>query len=155
MTTITRTRGADPALRFWPKVRVAGDCWEWTGTKNHCGYGRFWLDGRRVLPHRWAYEQLVAEIPAAFEVDHLCFNRACVNPDHLEAVPPLLNKLRRKTGTVSQRPTPPPPRDRELCVRGHRYTVDNTRIRTNGSRACRICTRALKNEARRRARLAN
>lgn len=76
--------------RFLDKVRaVASGCWEWTGavgTEN--GYGRFWVGGSHgtaVYAHRFAYETVIAPIPAGFVIDHLCRNRLCVNPYHLRA----------------------------------------------------------------------
>ncbi|MBN9210756.1 MAG: hypothetical protein BGO45_10805 [Microbacterium sp. 71-36] len=70
--------------RFWARV-VKADCWEWTGSLR-TGYGLFRLDGRNVQTHRWAYEEQVGPIPDGFQIDHLCRNTRCVNPDHLEPV---------------------------------------------------------------------
>ena len=72
-----------PAERFWSYVDKSGECWEWTGYKTG-GYGRFWVEGRRVTAHRFAYELFNAPIPDdSLVVDHRCHNRACVNPFHL------------------------------------------------------------------------
>ena len=84
--------------RFWAKVS-GGDvttCWEWQGSLRHgTGYGDFRVDTpRRELAHRWAYEHLRAEIPDHLEIDHLCRNRACVNPWHLEPVTHRVNMQR-------------------------------------------------------------
>lgn len=77
------------AERFWPKVDASGDCWEWTGARNPEGYGRIGA-GRRgsatLHAHRVAWELLVGPVPAHLELDHLCRNPRCVNPDHLEPV---------------------------------------------------------------------
>lgn len=81
------------AQRFWPKVDKAGPngCWVWMASKA-AGYGKFrvgsQLDGTRRLveSHRWSYEALVGPIPEGLDLDHLCRNTACVNPDHLEPV---------------------------------------------------------------------
>lgn len=67
--------------------KVAPDgCWNWSGALDNTGYGRIRIGGRLELAHRWTYETLVGPIPAGLHVDHLCRNRACVNPDHLEPV---------------------------------------------------------------------
>lgn len=92
--------GAD-ANRFWTRVNVFGDactddaCWEWLRGKTQSGYGQFKLNGRTVKAHRLAYQLLTGiELRSDLELDHLCRNRACVNPDHLEEVSARVNGLR-------------------------------------------------------------
>ena len=75
--------------RFWAKVDVGHPlgCWVWTAAIAANGYGRFTLyTGFTVLSHRLAYMLLVGVIDRGLTLDHLCRNRACVNPDHLEPV---------------------------------------------------------------------
>lgn len=73
--------------RFWALVSVDTDpCWMWNGAKSQTGYGRFRCEGRTLQAHRFAYEDKVGPIPKGLELDHLCRNRACVNPAHLEPV---------------------------------------------------------------------
>src|SRR5688572_33095018 len=74
-------------VRFWAKVEPTGFCWNWTGGKSIGGYGMFRTDtiSSRYV-HRIAYTWLVGPIPEGLVLDHLCSNRACVNPDHLEPV---------------------------------------------------------------------
>ena len=71
--------------RFWSYVAKSTGCWMWTGGRVK-GYGQFRVGSKQVLAHRWAHEQFVGPIGEGLEVDHLCCNRACVRPDHLEAV---------------------------------------------------------------------
>lgn len=75
--------------RFVDRVLIAGsDCWEWLGSRTGRGkvYGQFWFDGASGPAHRYAYATMVGPIPTGYEIDHLCRNRLCVNPGHLEAV---------------------------------------------------------------------
>lgn len=70
--------------RFWSKVDKTGDCWEWTAGKMRDGYGIFNFNGKPALAHRVAWELSNPDAPPVDrEVDHICRNRACVNPDHL------------------------------------------------------------------------
>lgn len=90
-------RGADlhplmvwgtPEERFWSRVRMgsAHACWEWTGAATNEGYGRFNVDGRQMLAHRFSWELANGDIPKKMDVDHRCSNPRCVNPDHLRVV---------------------------------------------------------------------
>ena len=67
---------------------IVGDCWEWTGSLSKYGHGQFHPDGKYSMDHahRYAYELLVGDIPQGGLLDHLCRNRKCVNPEHLEIV---------------------------------------------------------------------
>jgi hypothetical protein len=69
--------------RFWEKVVKGPECWEWTAGKQYSGYGRFWLDGKKVGAHRhsWALEN--GPIPEGMHVLHRCDNPGCCNPAHL------------------------------------------------------------------------
>jgi hypothetical protein len=129
--------------RFWSKVRVAGDCWIWTGALNH-GYGYFRWDGRTQNAHRVAYQELVAPIAGGHDVDHLCHgrdaacpgghgcpHRACVNPEHLEPVPPKTNMLRGRSPFAIHAGT-------THCPMGHALTGENLWL-DRGARICRTC----------------
>ena len=120
--------------RFWAKVESGpGDCWTWTGSA-HKGYGRFGANGRTVKSHRWAYEYMVAEIPEGLVIDHLCLNRSCVNPDHMDPVPQSVNAARSNAG-------PNHHGGRTHCKRGHEFTPKNTGRDSRGDRYCRTCMR--------------
>lgn len=92
-------RYCSTACRLVAKVVQRGDCWVWTATLDRHGYGTFFL-GRNQRAHRAAYELFVGPIPGGLDIDHLCRNRACVNPDHLEPVDRRTNILRGEAPTA-------------------------------------------------------
>ncbi|PMQ19299.1 HNH endonuclease [Glutamicibacter arilaitensis] len=81
----------DDNSRFWSKVDKTNECWNWLGTEHSAGYGKFSIDGKYHYAHRVSYEKLVGEIPPGMEIDHICHNRKCVNPDHLRVTTPKQN----------------------------------------------------------------
>lgn len=111
-------------------------CIEWTAYVGTNGYGRFYLDGRGALAHRWAYEHHVGPIPDGLVIDHLCRNTICVNPEHLEPVTTAENVLR---GLGSLRAGE---RGRAIthCPDGHPYDDENTYTGSRG-RTCLTCKR--------------
>lgn len=121
--------------RFWLKVDATGDCWTWTGAHKSSGYGSFWNGEKSVLAHRYSYKTLVGGIPEGLELDHLCRVRDCVNPDHLEPVPAVVNVRRGAAGRAGKTWT--------HCRYGHEYAEENTRYGKNrdGStfRICKAC----------------
>lgn len=82
--------------RFWASVseNSCTGCSDWRGTVGSHGYGQFGDRGRHFLAHRWSYEYLVGPIPAGLHLDHLCRNRICINPEHLEPVTQAENNRR-------------------------------------------------------------
>ena len=112
----------------------ANGCWVFQGSILPTGYGQLW-DGehRGARAHRTSYRAFVGEIPDGLVIDHLCRNRACLNPDHLEPVTCRENILRGVGPTaINARKTE--------CKRGHQYTPGNTYMDpSRGLRECRAC----------------
>lgn len=124
-----RRQNRTPAEAFFALVGTTdpNGCQEWTGYRDALGYGYF----RRWAAYRWAYEYAKGAIPAGYEIDHLCRNPACVNPEHLEAVTHRTN-MRRAPHIAEQLA-------RTHCPAGHPYTEANT-YSYGGRRWCRVCT---------------
>ncbi|MET7616972.1 HNH endonuclease signature motif containing protein [Streptomyces sp. NPDC005408] len=118
-------------------------CWQWTGYLLPNGYARVSVNGERQYAHRAAYEAVNGPIPAGLVIDHLCRNRGCANPDHLEAVTQRINVLRGESHAAARA------RQTE-CVRGHRFDTANTYVARNGTRKCRRCRANARTRARRR-----
>lgn len=132
--------------RFWTKVEFSVNCWEWQGYRMR-GYGQFALTRRKtVRAHRLAYELMVGPIPDGLTLDHLCRNKACVNPAHLEPVTSQENVRRSPNApsVVNAKAT--------HCRHNHELSGTNLIIRPNGNRDCRECGRL--RQAKHRARLA-
>ena len=122
--------------RFLSKTLVdEHDCWVWRASRKASGYGRFWWRGRLVRAHIFAYQLYKGAIPESLELDHLCRNKACVNPVHLEAVSHKVNVL-RGVGITAQRAK------QTHCLKGHVLLGINVRIkptRYGVQRVCRMC----------------
>lgn len=137
--------------RFWSKVdrRGPAECWPWLAYVAPTGYGQVKIGGRQFGAHRVAYELAVGPIPDGLQIDHLCRNRACVNPSHMEAVTQQVNLARGDAGLHNAIKT--------HCPAGHPYDDENTVIVADGRRRCRACRRARGREHTRayRARMAS
>lgn len=109
-------------------------CWEWGGYINPQGYGSFYFEKKSWPTHRIAYRFLVQVPKRSLVIDHLCRNRKCLNPHHLEQVTTRENILRGVGWTAVQA-------RKTECNLGHPFTPENTRIRRTGSRRCLECQR--------------
>lgn len=133
--------------KMWPHVKIPDGCWEWTGAIHPKGYpvtistdNSRNSNGRVYLPHRLMAHWFKHDIPDGLEIDHLCKNKRCVNPDHLEAV-----THRENIHRALKRP---------YCYRGHPQIPENRYSYSDGKERCRPCISANHAEARaaRRAR---
>ncbi len=126
--------------RWAAKVRFPTDpeeCWEWIGGTSR-GYGRFWSGRSQVPAHRYGYERFIGPIPVGLTLDHLCRNRSCVNPEHLEPVSMRVNLL-RGIGPAAKNAR------QTLCLRGHPLAGTNLYVRpSRHERVCRTCRSARK-----------
>jgi hypothetical protein len=118
--------------RFWCRVsKQENGCWLWIGAKSANGYGQIAHKKTTIGAHRLSYKLHKGEIPAGLVIDHLCRNRSCVNPDHLEAVNQRTNTMRGESPSVKQH-------NKGFCKNGHPMTPEN---RDSKRRRCRVCLR--------------
>lgn len=126
--------------RFWKKVKIEENgCWVWQAQVAPDGYGKFSLaasTGRKgsVGAHVWSYEHCIGPVPEKLQLDHLCRNRACVNPLHLEPVTGKMNKLRGVSFSAINA-------QKTACDKGHPFTPENTAF-YKGKRICKTCKAA-------------
>ncbi len=125
-------------MAYYAKVDIGDDddCWPWTACRNHDGYGHFWVRGKIKNAHRVGYELANGRIPGGLVIDHLCRNRCCQNPRHMEAVTQITNVMRGRSFA-------PVHAAKTECPAGHPYSGSNLRLekRPNGrvARRCRLC----------------
>ena len=121
---------------FWARVNFEGPtpehrpqlgpCWLWMRSTTKDGYGHFRRSGQDFYAHRFAF----GPVADGLELDHLCRNRACCRPDHLEAVTHRINQARGLKGEFTTH-----------CPRGHEYSPENTAHHPKAGRHCRTCDR--------------
>ena len=137
--------------RFFAKVALNGTCWEWQAfVGKRDGYGRFHVLNKPRLAHRISWQLLRGPIAPGLQVDHLCKNRRCVNPSHLEPVTAHINVMR----SDSPRLTSLRAAAVTHCPYGHEYTPQNTYVSPVNTRRCRVCQRASVSRAHYRNRAA-
>jgi hypothetical protein len=107
-------------------------CWNWTGAKSPAGYGKFHNNSGTMQAHRFMYELTKGKISRPLVIDHLCRNRGCVNPKHMEVVTHRENTMRGENIAAKYaRAT--------HCVHGHPFDEANTYVTSKGLRHCRTC----------------
>jgi hypothetical protein len=113
-------------------------CWFWDGPVNRNGYSRTTIDGRTIVLHRLIYQIVKGPLTKAKVLDHLCRERRCCNPDHLQPVTSKENTRRGNSG-------PGHNARKATCKRGHKLSGANVRIRKRGKsgkeRVCKACRR--------------
>lgn len=137
----------DPELRLLRSIRVDPDtgCWERLVGIRPDGYTRIRVDDSRPYAHRYCYELFLGEIPEGLDLDHLCRNRSCVKPSHLE---PVTHKENCRRGRVNQH------KHKTRCKEGHPLRGDNVYRNPSepNSRKCKECIRRWAREYQRRKR---
>lgn len=150
--------------RFWAKVRVdfVTGCWDWIGALNSVGRPCWSIQSRAVLAYRIAWEAFRGRIPAGMTVDHLCGNKVCVNPAHMEIVSRSVNSKRgRPEFRLVTAPEAVAPdvvrevRDPNRCIWGHDLTVPGARTTNPYHGKCRVCKREQQAAWKARARAAS
>jgi hypothetical protein len=124
--------------RFWRRVQKTDTCWLWLGARwGTGGYGVLRINRKGIPIHRVSWFIHKGEWPDPdLTLDHLCMNKLCVNPDHLEQVTRVEN-VRRASEALGIR------QYATHCVNGHEFTPENTHIRSTGTRRCRACDREI------------
>lgn len=116
--------------RFWIKVNKTDDCWIWLAGVDEKGYGQFRFNGKTSKAHRVSYILTFGNIQDDLVIDHLCRNRKCVNPNHMDLVTQAENVRRGLAGKNNLQSM------KTHCLRGHEFSG----IRKDGARICHKCS---------------
>lgn len=128
-------RHCSELCRFLSKIDRTSEppCWIWAGGRDNHGYGKLEILGQTVAAHRWAYENLGGlALTPGLVIDHLCRNRLCVKPAHMEQVTSGENVLRGESPSAVAYRT-------DICKRGH--SLLGAPVSKSGSRSCVECRR--------------
>lgn len=138
---------AEPASHdiFWGKAAVGApeDCWPWQRSLRD-GYGVYWNGKKNVAAHRFAYSIACGSLQDGLVIDHLCRNRACINPNHLRQVTNRQNLVENSEAAAAAGVA------KTHCKRGHELSGANLRFNSSGTRRCRTCDAAWNREYRAR-----
>lgn len=133
--------------RFLNKIKILDSgCWKWISTITNQGYGQFWFNGKQRSSHRFIYKYYHGEVNSSLVLDHLCRNRKCVNPEHLEQVSIKENILRGNGfAALNIKKT--------HCKNGHEFIDNNTHLDSNGHRRCKFCNKIRQQQFQKRKKL--
>lgn len=126
----------DPLSRFMKYIKVNPEtgCWEWTGSTDGTGYGKFYFNQRLVPSHRFSWEMRNGKIQDGLEVHHKCRNKLCCNPEHLSPITRREhNMIPPNVAGINARKT--------HCLNGHPYSGTNLYVSPIGRRVCRTCNK--------------
>lgn len=137
-----------PEERFWAKVRKTHTCWLWLGHLDKDGYGNIRVGLHRIMAHRFSYKLYYSFIDPNLTINHLCENKSCVNPTHLELI--------SLKGNLMYSDTPAKRNSEKIfCNRGHLLSGYNLYLPKNGSRQCKRCKTLIMQRIRLKKRLTN
>ena len=134
MNDLFKTRGRWKNLAPVVDSIEVGDCWIWKGSLVSGGYGQTRIDNQVWMVHRLMWSVLIGDIPDGMTLDHVCRERACCNPDHMQVVDQYTNTM-RGYGSPARNAR------KTRCLNGHQFDEANTYLNPRGQRACRACHR--------------
>ena len=142
MAQVTPIMNREQLKRFTKNIQldILTGCWIWSGYVMKIGYGVISFYNKPFYAHRLSYTYFNGKIPERLELDHLCRNKACCNPRHLEAV---THKENLNRGIRKQRY-----KHKEYCIRGHKMADTNLKVCSDGYKRCKTCKAIRSKESR-------